>query len=151
VTRRRHERRYAPVAVTRRRFQRAPARYVAVEPVVREKLELPQNLIARLLLVHRRALECENHVTLRPWRQIELPAVLPDALVAFQGGFLDLSSPGGAQGGLGLYLGVKSGDIPGVPFLFRLFKNRAIEVIEDEVRFWIEKARAGELAQSSSA
>ena len=33
-----------------------------------------------------------------------------------------------------------------VPFVFRLFKSKAIEVIEREVRNWIEKAKRGELA-----
>jgi hypothetical protein len=33
-----------------------------------------------------------------------------------------------------------------VPFIFRLFRNRAIEVIEREVRYWIGRAKAGELS-----
>ena len=33
-----------------------------------------------------------------------------------------------------------------VPFLFRLFRSRAIEVIEREVRYWIGRAKAGELS-----
>jgi len=32
-----------------------------------------------------------------------------------------------------------------VPFILRVFKGKAIEVIDREVRKWIEKARAGEL------
>jgi hypothetical protein len=32
-----------------------------------------------------------------------------------------------------------------VPFLFRLFKGKAIEVIEREVRLWLAKAKNGEL------
>jgi hypothetical protein len=32
-----------------------------------------------------------------------------------------------------------------VPFLFRVFQGRAMEVIEDQVRVWVEKARRGEL------
>jgi Putative polyhydroxyalkanoic acid system protein (PHA_gran_rgn) len=32
-----------------------------------------------------------------------------------------------------------------VPFLFRLFQKKAVEVIDREVRVWIGKARAGEL------
>ena len=32
-----------------------------------------------------------------------------------------------------------------VPFLFRPFQKKALEVIEREVRVWLEKARAGEL------
>lgn len=32
-----------------------------------------------------------------------------------------------------------------VPFLLRAFKGRAIQAIDDEVRGWVEKARAGEL------
>jgi hypothetical protein len=32
-----------------------------------------------------------------------------------------------------------------VPFVFRLFKNKAVEVIEREVRAWLAKAKAGEL------
>jgi hypothetical protein len=32
-----------------------------------------------------------------------------------------------------------------VPLVFRLFKNKAIEVIEAEVRAWIVKAKAGQL------
>jgi hypothetical protein len=33
-----------------------------------------------------------------------------------------------------------------VPFVFRLFKSKAIDVIEREVRAWIEKAKRGELS-----
>ncbi len=32
-----------------------------------------------------------------------------------------------------------------VPFLLRVFKGKAIEVIDREVLAWVEKARAGEL------
>jgi hypothetical protein len=32
-----------------------------------------------------------------------------------------------------------------VPFLFRPFQKMALDVIEREVRVWLEKARAGEL------
>lgn len=32
-----------------------------------------------------------------------------------------------------------------VPFLFRPFRKQAIRVIEEEVREWIERAKAGEL------
>lgn len=32
-----------------------------------------------------------------------------------------------------------------VPFLLRIFKGKAIEVIDREVKKWVEKARAGEL------
>ncbi|MET0592575.1 MAG: polyhydroxyalkanoic acid system family protein [Polyangiaceae bacterium] len=32
-----------------------------------------------------------------------------------------------------------------VPFLFRPFKGKAIEVIEREVRTWLDKAKKGEL------
>lgn len=32
-----------------------------------------------------------------------------------------------------------------VPFLLRPFQKRALEVIEREVRVWLEKARAGEI------
>ncbi len=32
-----------------------------------------------------------------------------------------------------------------VPFLFRPFQKKAIEVIEREVNVWLEKARAGQL------
>lgn len=32
-----------------------------------------------------------------------------------------------------------------VPFLFRPFQKRAIEVIDREVKVWIEKAHAGEI------
>lgn len=32
-----------------------------------------------------------------------------------------------------------------VPLLLRVFKNRAIEIIEREARKWLDKARAGEL------
>ena len=38
-----------------------------------------------------------------------------------------------------------------VPFVFRLFKNKAIEIIEHEVRAWIAKAKAGDLGASASA
>ena len=36
-----------------------------------------------------------------------------------------------------------------VPFVFRLFKNKAIAVIEREVRTWIDKAKRGELKPTS--
>ena len=32
-----------------------------------------------------------------------------------------------------------------VPFLFRPFQKKALEVIEEEVKRWLDKARAGEL------
>lgn len=32
-----------------------------------------------------------------------------------------------------------------VPFILRIFKGKAIEVIDREVRTWVEKARAGEI------
>ena len=32
-----------------------------------------------------------------------------------------------------------------VPFLFRVFKNKAMAIIEEEIREWIDKAKAGEL------
>ncbi len=32
-----------------------------------------------------------------------------------------------------------------VPFLLRIFKGKAIEVIDREVKKWVEKARAGEI------
>ncbi len=32
-----------------------------------------------------------------------------------------------------------------VPFIFRPFKKKALDVIEREVRVWIDKAKAGEL------
>ncbi len=32
-----------------------------------------------------------------------------------------------------------------VPFILRIFKGRAIEIIDREVRSWVERARAGEL------
>jgi hypothetical protein len=32
-----------------------------------------------------------------------------------------------------------------VPLLFRVFQSRAMKVIEDQVRMWVEKARRGEL------
>lgn len=32
-----------------------------------------------------------------------------------------------------------------VPFLFRIFQGKAIEVIEEQVQIWVEKARRGEL------
>jgi hypothetical protein len=37
-----------------------------------------------------------------------------------------------------------------VPFVFRLFKNKAVDVIEREVRNWIAKAKRGELTASST-
>jgi hypothetical protein len=33
-----------------------------------------------------------------------------------------------------------------VPFVFRLFKSKAIEVIEREVQTWLDKAKRGELS-----
>lgn len=32
-----------------------------------------------------------------------------------------------------------------VPFILRIFKGRAMKVIEEEVNAWVEKARAGQL------
>lgn len=32
-----------------------------------------------------------------------------------------------------------------VPFLLRPFKGKALQVIEDEIRVWIEKAKAGQI------
>ncbi len=32
-----------------------------------------------------------------------------------------------------------------VSFVFKLFKKKAIDVIDEEVRFWIDKAKRGEL------
>jgi hypothetical protein len=32
-----------------------------------------------------------------------------------------------------------------VPFLFRIFQGKAMEVIEEQVVFWVEKAKKGEL------
>ena len=37
-----------------------------------------------------------------------------------------------------------------VPFVFRLFKSKALDVIEREVRVWIDKAKRGELGATSS-
>lgn len=34
-----------------------------------------------------------------------------------------------------------------VPFVFRVFKNQALGVIEKEVRAWVAKAKAGELGE----
>ena len=36
-----------------------------------------------------------------------------------------------------------------VPFLFRVFKSKAIEVIEREVKIWLDKAKRGELSGST--
>jgi len=36
-----------------------------------------------------------------------------------------------------------------VPFVFSLFKNKAIAVIEREVRTWIEKAKRGDIAPAT--
>ena len=35
---------------------------------------------------------------------------------------------------------------PRCPFVFRLFKSKAIEVIEREVQVWLDKAKRGELS-----
>ncbi len=32
-----------------------------------------------------------------------------------------------------------------VPFLFKIFQGRAMQVIEDQVVFWVEKAKKGEI------
>lgn len=32
-----------------------------------------------------------------------------------------------------------------VPFILRIFKGKALEVIDEQVKMWVEKARAGEL------
>ncbi len=37
-----------------------------------------------------------------------------------------------------------------VPFVFRLFKSKALEVIEREVQTWIGKAKRGELTAPST-
>jgi hypothetical protein len=34
-----------------------------------------------------------------------------------------------------------------VPFVFRVFKSKAIDVIEREVRIWLDKAKRGELSK----
>lgn len=34
-----------------------------------------------------------------------------------------------------------------VPFVFRVFKNKAIDIIEREAKKWIAKAKAGELTE----
>ena len=36
-----------------------------------------------------------------------------------------------------------------VPFVFRLFKSKAVDVIEREVRLWLDKAKRGELSKPS--
>ena len=36
-------------------------------------------------------------------------------------------------------------ELNSVPFIFRPFRKQAIEVIENEIRGWIQKARDGEL------
>ena len=36
-------------------------------------------------------------------------------------------------------------DLDKVPFIYKVFKKRAIKVIEDEVKEWIQRARNGEL------
>jgi hypothetical protein len=36
-----------------------------------------------------------------------------------------------------------------VPFLFRPFKSKAIEVIDREVKVWLDKAKRGELSKPS--
>ena len=36
-----------------------------------------------------------------------------------------------------------------VPFLFRVFKSKAIDVIDREVKIWLEKAKRGELSGST--
>jgi hypothetical protein len=38
-----------------------------------------------------------------------------------------------------------------VPFVFRVFKNKAVEVIEREVRTWLDKAKRGELSKPNPA
>ena len=38
-----------------------------------------------------------------------------------------------------------------VPFVFRLFKSKAVEVIEREVRVWIDKAKRGELSGATGS
>jgi hypothetical protein len=32
-----------------------------------------------------------------------------------------------------------------VPFVFRLFQSKAVEIIEEEVKSWVAKAKAGQL------
>jgi hypothetical protein len=43
-------------------------------------------------------------------------------------------------------IGTRSIDLElDVPLVFRLFRNKAVEIIEKEVRVWIAKAKAGQL------
>ena len=49
------------------------------------------------------------------------------------------------QGKIGIRPGAIMLDLE-VPFMLRIFKKRAIDVIDREVRAWIDKARAGKLA-----
>jgi hypothetical protein len=32
-----------------------------------------------------------------------------------------------------------------VPFLLRIFKNKALEIIEEEIKMWVGKAKAGQI------
>ena len=66
-----------------RRLERAAARHVAVETVVGQQLELRQDFVLRVLLIMLGALQHQDDVALRAGRQIQLAAVLADALVAF--------------------------------------------------------------------
>jgi hypothetical protein len=49
------------------------------------------------------------------------------------------------QGSIGIQPQVIELDLE-VPFLFRLFKNKAIDVIDREVKIWLDKAKRGELS-----
>jgi hypothetical protein len=48
------------------------------------------------------------------------------------------------QGSIGILPRVIELDLE-VPFLFRIFKGKALEVIEREVRIWLDKAKRGEI------
>jgi hypothetical protein len=52
------------------------------------------------------------------------------------------------QGTIGIQPKVIELDLE-VPFLFRVFKSKAIDVIDREVKIWLEKAKRGELSGST--
>lgn len=54
------------------------------------------------------------------------------------------------QGAVNLLPGAIQFDLD-VPFVLKLFKGRAVDVIEREVRHWIAKAKAGELTVPPSS
>src|SRR5579871_6054295 len=81
---RRYKCRHAPIPMLARHLEHASARNVTMKSVIRKQLELRQNLVSRVFLVFFRALQHQDDVALRSWRQIDSRAVLAYALVSLR-------------------------------------------------------------------